>query len=187
MNYPVDMSELPSIAHMNRPQKRAFILRDQLKWLDVKHLDSFLAGIEDPEPPNYKLINGRVYPSFTEITLKETALRLDLGNVLFTDGQRERISRVHFIIENGNCEMSESDALPEKDDDLDSVSIHVFIAKQMIPLFMKKYEAIDNRKCSLNSLRQVARDGVNQQKTRINPGLVRFPSMSISKCGLTVL
>jgi hypothetical protein len=185
MNIPVDLA--PSVAHMNRPQKRAFILRDKLKWLDAKHLDSFLAGMSDPEPPNYRLMNGKLHPPFTEVTLKEDATRLNLGNVIFTRGQHEHISQVYFMIDKGNCEMSESEALPEKDDDLDSVPIHVFIVQQMIPLFMKKYEAIENRKRSLNSLRQAARDGVNRQKVRINPGQVCIPFMSIWKCQLTTL
>jgi hypothetical protein len=187
MNYPVDVSELPSIAHMNRPQKRALILRDQLKFLDTKHLDTFLAGIGDPEPPNYKVVNGRLHPPFSEVTLREGATRLDLGNVQFTEGQREWVSRVHFMIEQGKCEMSESEALPERDDDLNSVTIHSFIVKQMIPLFMKKYEAIDTRKRSLNELRQVARGALSQQKIHINPGKVCNLVLFTYQLHLTVL
>jgi len=172
MNYPADVSEFPSIAHMNRPQKRALILRDQLKFLDTKHLDTFLTGIGDPEPPNYKVVKGRLHPPFSEVRLREGATRLDLGNVLFAEDHCERTSRVHFMIEQGKCEMSESSALPERDDDLNSVPIHVFIARQMISLFVKKYEAIDTRKRSLNELRQVARGALNQQKIQISPGKV---------------
>jgi hypothetical protein len=172
MNYPVDVSELPSIGHMNRPQKRALILRDQLKFLDPKHLDTFLTGIGDPEPPNYKIVNGRLHPPFAEVTLRGGATRLDLGNVRFPGDSCDRTSRVHFMIEQGKCEMSESTALPERDDDLNSVPIHVFIVKQMIPLFMKKYVAIDTRKRSLNELRQVARGALNQHKIQISPGKV---------------
>ena len=173
MNHPVDVSELPSIAHMNRPQKRALILRDQLKFLDTKHLDAFLVGVGDPEPPSYQMINGKLHPPFAEVTLREGATRYDLGNVQFTKDLRDdRVSRVHFMVEQGNCEMSESEALPVRDDSLHSVPIHSFIIAQMIPLFMKKYEAIDTRKRSLNELRQVARNALNQQKIRTSPGKV---------------
>jgi hypothetical protein len=172
MNSPVDLADLPSISHMNRPQKRTLILRDQLKFLDTKHLDTFLTGIGDPEPPNYKVVNGKLHPPFAEIVLKEGATQLDLGNVQFTKNEREWVSRVHLVIAQGKCEMSESDALPIKDDDLNSVSIHAFLVEQMIPLFMKKYEAIDTRKRSLNELRQVARGALSQQKIRISPGKV---------------
>ncbi|KAF2676752.1 hypothetical protein K458DRAFT_379492, partial [Lentithecium fluviatile CBS 122367] len=176
MNHTVDVSELPSVAHMNRPQKRALILRDQLKYLEIKHLDTFLDGISDPEPPNYKLVNGKLLPPFEEVKLREGVHRFDVGNVQFVDGQRERVSRVHFMVDNGNCELSESDALPEVDEDLNSVPIHVFIVKQMIPLFVKKYEAIEARKRTLNDLRKAARNGPRQERIRINAGKVRRSS-----------
>jgi hypothetical protein len=119
--------------------------------------------------------------------LKEGATQLDLGNVQFTKNDREWVSQVHLVIAQGNCEMSESEALPVRDDDLNSVSIHAFLVEQMIPLFMKKYEAIDTRKRSLNELRQVARGALSQQKIRISPGKVRDVGPTTRGRHLTVL
>jgi len=173
MNGLMDIAELPCMAHMNLAQKRVIILRDLLKHLETKHLNTFLVGIEDPEPPNYRCTEGRVHPPLTEITQRESATRLDLGNVIFSkEGQADRVARVHFSIEQGKCEMSESDALPAKDDDLNSVPIHVIIVEQMVELFVNKYKAIDTRKRCLNELRQVARGAASQPMVCISPGKV---------------
>lgn len=179
MNIPIDLSQFPQVAHLNRAQKRALILRDQLKFLDPAHLDTYLDGLDDPEPPAYRLVNGQVQPPLTEITLKEGKDKLDLGNVRFR--RNKQIRRVHLIIENGVCEMRESEAHPEDDANLESVAIECWIAENIIPLFRAKYEAIDMRKHSLNETRCFAYQAANQPRIRTSDGKV------CAKCALDLL
>ena len=65
-----DLTALPSYAHLNRAQRRAFILRDNLKYLDSRHLDTYILGIELPER------NGR-------IQTPKAKLELPFRNCLF--------------------------------------------------------------------------------------------------------
>jgi hypothetical protein len=172
MAQPTDALQLPSYTHLNRAQKRIFIIRDLLKFLDPLHLDTLLEGVADPEPPNYRIINGKVSPPLTEITLKEAATQIDLGNVRFREGTRSVIRRVHLFVEDGNCEMRESEALPEKDDDLDSVPIDVYLIKSTVALFQTKHEAIVSRARQLNEVRKCSFASVQKTNTRVGEGKV---------------
>lgn len=179
----MDVSQLAHISHLNRAQKRALILRDQLKYRDQRHLDTFLIGVVHPEPPVYQRVNGKVHPPLTEVSLKEGATKFDLGNVKFDEGKT--IFRVHLTIEGGHCEMRESEALPLDEDNLDSIPIHQFIAKNMIPLFMVKYEAIHMRKRNINEARHFAYNALNLPKIRFSEGKVRCHN-PVGKVDLTV-
>ncbi|KAF2128406.1 hypothetical protein P153DRAFT_397482, partial [Dothidotthia symphoricarpi CBS 119687] len=147
--------EMTTLTHLNKPQKRALILRDQLRFVDPHHLDSFLDGISNPEPPNYVKIYNKIQPALVEVTLKESATRYDLGNVVFPD-EGNAIYRAHLTVENDRFEMRTEDPLPKDEADLDSVPIHCFIAKSIIPLFKGKVEAIFARRNRINEARRVA-------------------------------
>lgn len=168
MSSSIDLSKLTHLNHLNRSQKRAFILRDQLKFLDAQHLDTFLSGISSPEPPRYQLINGKVQPSLTQVELKEEAVRFDLGNVLFR--KDKSIRTVHLVVEEGSCEVREYAARPQDDADLYSVPIEQYIAMGIVPLFRAKYEAIEARKRMVNETRRYAYHAINQPKPRVGEG-----------------
>ncbi|KAF1957526.1 hypothetical protein CC80DRAFT_592776 [Byssothecium circinans] len=166
MDRPVDV---PSYAHLNRAQKRIFIIRDELKFLDPLHLDTFLSGISEPEPPNFRLTNASVQPPLTDITLKESATQVDLGNVRFREAAKSIVRRVHLYIEDGRCEMRESEALPEEEANLDSVPIDVYLIKSTVTLFQAKFEAVDKRCRQLNEVRKAAYAAAMKTKTPVAP------------------
>lgn len=140
---------------LNKAQKRALILRDQLRYLDPHHLDTFIEGIADEEPPTYTKINGVVRPKLTFVTIKESGTRFDLGNVLLPE-QGNAVHRVYLIVENGQIQMRAEEQLPLDDDVLDSVPIHSFIAKNTVALFKQKFQAIYTKMNKINEARRAA-------------------------------
>jgi hypothetical protein len=151
-------TEAPTFYSLNKSQKRALLLRDSLRYIDVHHLDSFIDGIADPEPPAYKRLNGVLRPPLVMVTLKDTATRFDLGNVHFENdvSGADGIYRAYLTVENGSFQLRTEQALPADEANLDSVPIHVFIARTMVSMFGVKFQAICARKNQINELRQVA-------------------------------
>ena len=158
----MDPMDAPTLNNLNKPQKRALILRDQLRYLDQRHLDTFIEGIAHDEPPAYKRINGTVYPALVMTTLKDTATRFDLGNVHFENDVvlPNGIYRAFLTFENGRFEIRTEDALPADEANLDSVPIHVFIAKNMVHMFEGKFKAVFARMKQVNEVRQAAFNSV---------------------------
>jgi hypothetical protein len=171
----------PTLAKLNKPQKRALILRDQLRYTEAPHLDTFLKGIGREEPPAYKLINGAVYPSLVMVTLKDSAIRFDLGNVHFqTDIILEPgIYHAYLTVENGRFEIRTEEALPEDEANLETVPIIAFIAKNMVPMFEAKFKAIFARMEQVNAIRQAAFDSVNKPVQQFQEGEVRVHLVSV--------
>jgi hypothetical protein len=168
--------DAPTFNSLNKPQKRALILRDQLRYVDTRHLDSFIEGIASDEPPAYKRVHGTVQPSLVMVTLKDSATRFDLGNVHFDnekDAKNNGIYRAYLTVEDGCFELRTEDALPADEENLDSVPIHVFIARTMVPMFENKFKAIFARKEQINAIRQVAFNRTNQQAPQFQEGEVR--------------
>ncbi|KAH7074905.1 hypothetical protein BKA63DRAFT_543594 [Paraphoma chrysanthemicola] len=157
--------DAPTFNSLNKPQRRALILRDELRYVDARHLDNFIESLANPEPPTYKRINGVVYPPLTMVTLKDTATRFDLGNVHFDNDVSlgTGVFRAHLTVEDGRFELRTDDPLPLDDGNISSVAIHVFIAKSMVPLFETKFKAIWARKNQINEIRQVAFNMCSQQ------------------------
>lgn len=168
---PGDLSDVPTLACLNKSQKRALILRDQLRYLEPAHLDTFLSDITADEPPTYKHVNGAVFPPLAQVTIKEEATRFDLGNVQFPEHGGE-IHRTYLTVENGRFEMRTEDALPEDDADIASVGIHRFVAENMFPLFKAKYKAIHARMEKINEARRVAYNMLNHPPARFEDGEV---------------
>jgi hypothetical protein len=166
--------EAPTLNSLNRSQKRALILRDQLRYIDPGHLDTFLEGVLPNEPPAYKRINGTVYPALRMVTLKECATRFDLGNlylvkdVVLEDG----IYHGFLTLENGRIEIRTEEALPLDDVNLDTVPIHFFVGKNMSKLFEDKCRAIFARLSLINEVRQAAYNSVNQPAQQFEEGEV---------------
>ncbi|KAF5844478.1 hypothetical protein GGP41_007547 [Bipolaris sorokiniana] len=159
----------PTFNALNKPQKRALILRDQLRFIDPQHLNGFLEGVSKDEPPTYKKVDGVIQPELTLVTLKAEATHFDLGNVLLAE-EKNAIYRVHLVVENGHIDMRAEDPLPQDDDVLDSVPIHGFIAKGMVPLFRDKFHAIYSRINKINGARQAAYKMANQAPTLVHDG-----------------
>ncbi|KAF2639021.1 hypothetical protein P280DRAFT_508714 [Massarina eburnea CBS 473.64] len=159
----------PSYAHLNPSQKRMFIIRDMLKFLDPEHLDTYLDNLIDSEPPRYRIVNGAVNPPLVEITLKSNASEIDLGNVYFHEPSSGNVvRRVHLFIEDGRCEMKERAAIPEDDDNLYSAPVDVYLIKNTVNMFLDKYKAIVNRCRVLNDLRKCAFGIAKKSKAQID-------------------
>ena len=169
---PGDLSDVPTLACLNKPQKRALILRDQLRYLDPAHLDTFLDGLTTDEPPTYKDINGVVHPPLTQVSIKEEATQFDLGNVQFPE-EGGQTYRAYLTVEDGRFEMRTKDALPLDDADLASVSMHRFVAENMFPLFKAKFQAIHARMEKINEARRVAFNMLDHPPARFEDGEVR--------------
>jgi hypothetical protein len=172
---PGDIGDIPTLAHLNKPQKRALILRDQLRYLEPPHLDTFLDGVTTDEPPTYKTINGAVYPPLAQVTIKEDATRFDLGNVVFPE-EGPATYRAYLTVEEERFEMRTEDALPKDDAELASVAIHRFVAENMFPLFKTKYKAIHARMERINEARRVAYNMLDHPPAKFEEGGVRLMS-----------
>lgn len=170
----MDMNDAPTLSRLNKPQKRALIMRDQLRFDEQHHLDSFIEGIAYNEPPAYKRINGTIYPALVMVTLKDTATRFDLGNVHFENDVilPNGIYRAYLTFENGRFEIRTEDALPADEDNLDCVPIHVFIAKNMVSMFETKFRAIYTRMKQINEIRQAAFNSVQKPVEQFQAGEV---------------
>ncbi|KAJ4302854.1 ATPase of 26S proteasome regulatory subunit 4 [Kalmusia sp. IMI 367209] len=151
MNVPPTEAQMEVIAHLNRGQKRAFLLRDQLRYLEPQHLDTFLGDIAKPEPPSYRRTSSGVQPPFAEVFILDKATSFDLSNVELKD---KSVRRVHLTYEAGVYEWRESEPLPRDEDNLDTVPMNVYVARDMIKLFQTKYEAIHERMQSVNETRR---------------------------------
>ena len=168
---PRDLSNVPTLSGLNKPQKRALILRDQLRYLEPAHLDTFLNGVTADEPPTYQHFNGATYPPLAQVTIKEEATSFDLGNVQFSD-TNGKTYRAYLTVEGGRFEIRTEDALPELDAELASVPIHRFVAENMLPLFKAKYKAIHARMEKINEARRNAYNMMNHPPARFEDGEV---------------
>jgi hypothetical protein len=170
-------TEAPTFYSLNKSQKRALLLRDQLRYTDAHHLDNFIEGVGDPEPPAFKRSNGAIYPPLVMVTLKDSAAQFDLGNVRFENDASgaNGIYRAYLSVENGSIELRTEQALPADEANLDSIPIHVFIARTMVSMFEAKFKAIWARKSQINELRQVAFEMTGQPVEGFQEGEVRRP------------
>ncbi|KAJ4341559.1 hypothetical protein N0V95_007177, partial [Ascochyta clinopodiicola] len=166
---PGDISDIPTLACLNKPQKRALILRDQLRYLEPAHLDTFLDGVTADEPPTYRSVNGNVWPPLAQITIRESATRFDLGNVQFPE-EGGKTHRAWLTVEDERFEMRTEEPLPKDDTELASVSIHRFVAENMFPLFKTKYKAIHARMEKINEARRVAYNMLNHPPAKFEEG-----------------
>jgi hypothetical protein len=161
----------PTFNALNKSQKRALILRDQLRFVDPQHLNGFLEGVSNDEPPTYIKNNGVIKPELTLVTLKEEATRFDLGNVLLPE-VNNAIYRVYLVVEDGQIQMRAEDPLPQNEDVLDSLPIHGFIARGIVPLFRDKFQAIFSRMNKINEARRTAYNMANQTPASFQEGEV---------------
>ena len=79
---------------MNKAQKRAISLNQDLNNLHTDHLHSFIDGLEPAEPPTYRFFQGVIQPPLVKVTLKEGARSYDFGNVIYSQSQEVNIKHV---------------------------------------------------------------------------------------------
>ncbi|KAJ4379292.1 hypothetical protein N0V86_005337 [Didymella sp. IMI 355093] len=166
---PGNIGDVPTLSSLNKSQKRALILRDQLRYFEPAHLDTYLEGITADEPPTYKNCNGTVYPPLTQVTIRNDATRFDLGNVQFPE-EGGVTYRAYLTVEDGRFEMRTVDPLPKDEAELASVSIHRFVAENMFPLFKAKYKAIHARMEKINEARRVAYNMLDHPPAKFESG-----------------
>ncbi|KAH4938746.1 hypothetical protein HBI46_125740 [Parastagonospora nodorum] len=186
--------EAPTFHSLNKAQKRALMLRDQLRWTDIPHLNEFICGLSDNEPPAYKRINGAVYPPLVMVTLRPSATRYDLGNVHFdtaSDQGPAGIYRAYLTVEDDTFELRTEDALKPDEANLETVPIHSFIAKTMVGLFEAKFRTIWERKNKINQLRrsafEIASKAPVEEAFRVGQTLSRLDPERAAQNGSTAL
>ena len=163
--------EAPTFSALNKPQRHAFILRDQLRFVDSQHLNEFLDGVSNDEPPTYTKVNGAIKPPLTLVTLKEEAKRFDLGNVYLPE-ENNNVHHVYLVVEDGHIQMRAEDPLPQDEDILDSCPIHGFIARGIVPLFKEKFQLIHARMNRINESRRAAYNMPNEAPALFHEGEV---------------
>ncbi|KAF2847328.1 hypothetical protein T440DRAFT_212839 [Plenodomus tracheiphilus IPT5] len=161
--------EAPTFNSLNKPQKRALILRDKLRWYDPQHLDSFIEGLANPEPPHYKKINGITKPDLILVKLKDSASHFDLGNVIFPD-EDKGILHAYLALEDGKVEMHTEEALSQSDQNINHIAIHGFIASTMVPMFKDKIGLIMARINKFNDVRRAAYNSPTAVPVHIGSG-----------------
>ncbi|KAF2012701.1 hypothetical protein BU24DRAFT_494659 [Aaosphaeria arxii CBS 175.79] len=151
-------------AHFNRAQLRTQTMKEELKNVEPTHLDMFLSGIANREPPIYQIIDGKVQPPLATVIIKEDANRYDFGNVSLCEEAGGGVHHVWVTIENGHAEAHVKEPLPRDPGDLltavilDSVFVHLF------ELWKQKYEAIQLHARQVNEARSVAHHAANMQR-----------------------
>lgn len=151
MNVDLAPVQLEAFNHLNRAQKRAFILRDQLKYTEPHHLDIFIDGICNPEPPAYKRTGSGMQPPYVAVTIKESAKSFDLSNV---ELKNKQIKRIILKFVGDQFEIHDAEEIPKDDNNIDSIPINYMVARSMLPQFKAKIEAIHGRIQVINEMRQ---------------------------------
>jgi hypothetical protein len=163
-------------SYLNAAQNRAQTIKEELKRRDIDHLHSFIDGISDPEPPNYRKINGIVQPPLTMVTLKEGASNYHVGNVRFGEEDND-IQDVTLGVNTGEVEIHLNDALPEDSRNPLSVPVLDAVIVDLVPLWAEKYKAIKERVMQINDVRTFTHNCPNQPQPRLTYGKV---SLTIS-------
>lgn len=161
-----------SHSHLNSAQTRAQDLLEDLKNLDLDHLQSFMEGVCDPEPPAYKKVNGKIEPPLAKITLREGANVYRLGNVV--NPEDNSIYNADCVVENNKLELLASEPLPQEPSGLLSHPIIDEVMSQLIDHWGEKFKAIKQRIAQLNDLRTQAYNSPNQPGTRLSYGKVSY-------------
>jgi hypothetical protein len=157
-------------SHLNGAQSRAQKIKDELKTLDLDHLQSFLEGINDPEPPNYRKVNGIIEPPLLKVTLKESATSYQVGNVDFASANH--IRAVTLVVNNGQAEIEVHDPLPKNPENPLSIPILDAVVLDLFPLWDAKHKAIKHRMTQINDVRAYAHNCPNQPELRLTYGKV---------------
>lgn len=171
-------------SHLNSSQIRAQSIMEDLKNHDLDHLQSFFDGLADPEPPNYRKINGKTEPKLEKVTLKQDAKTYQVGNVLFCEDNS--IQYVYLKEENGEMEAFTSDPLPKDRNDQLSTSILDSILVDLIPLWNEKFKAIKRRLTQINDLRSYAHNTPNSPEPHLRHGKVSPISVQRKSFGKSI-
>ncbi|KAF2652324.1 hypothetical protein K491DRAFT_760415 [Lophiostoma macrostomum CBS 122681] len=155
-------------SHLNSSQLRVQSIKEELKNHNVLHLETFIDGINDPEPPDYRKVNGKIQPSLAQVTLKDGAKKYDMGNVFFSEDSST--SRVMLAMERGEVEAYRLDPHPKDPNNPLSSSILDNIFVSLLPLWKAKYEAIIRRMDSINQVRVYAHNAPHQPEKKFSYG-----------------
>ncbi|KAF2112009.1 hypothetical protein BDV96DRAFT_165032 [Lophiotrema nucula] len=151
---------------LNKAQKRAISLHQDLNNLHPDHLHSFINGIEPTEPPNYRLVQGVIQPRLDKVTLKAGAESYEIGNVIYNIGQGVEIRRVTIRVEKGSFKVKKDEKLPEDEGNLLSHPIQRFVAQEAGELWKIKYQAIVDTMDHINAVRTFAYNLPQQPRRR---------------------
>ncbi|KAF2273856.1 uncharacterized protein EI97DRAFT_480032 [Westerdykella ornata] len=157
-------------SHLNTAQSRVHAMKADLQNFDTDHLQSFLDGISDPEPPDYRKVNGKVVPSLQKVTLKESANKYHIGNVLFTVELPNEVQDVSLLVQKGEVDVFMDDPIPKDPNNPLSYPILDSIFMDLIPLWGAKYKAIKQRMVQINDVRAYAHNAPNQPEPRLSYG-----------------
>ncbi|ORY17637.1 hypothetical protein BCR34DRAFT_22783 [Clohesyomyces aquaticus] len=151
---------------LNRCQIRSRNVLQSLQNLHPDHLDTFLEGVGEIEPPRYQFLNGAVRPPLTLVDYKESAKTYDFGNVFLEDSTLCRI--VLQVEDNGKFSRHQKEPLDRSQDNPLATPLPGYLIKDFTKHWKAKFEAIKERKAHINSVRQYAHHDFSQKTKRSN-------------------
>ncbi|KAF2004423.1 hypothetical protein P154DRAFT_572081 [Amniculicola lignicola CBS 123094] len=141
-------------------QQRAQSMKDELNNRGITHLDTFLHGVSEIEPPRYHWVKKQIQPPLVQAEFKEEATKYEIGNVLFPKGN---IQRVVFHVKDGKCESHSSDDTIEGEDNALHIAVPLFVARDLKHLWEQKYQAITDHRDHINATRSLAYNDLKQK------------------------
>jgi hypothetical protein len=168
------------IKYLNRAQKRAQAIKDELQQLDSDHLDTFIDGVEAIEPPKYRRVGAKIVPDLLKVNLKKGAETYNIGNVYFQEANE--VKNVNFRIDTATrkLKVDRSDRLPKEGGNFLAVPIYQFVAQEFVQFWKVKYQRIVEHRDVINEKRQLARNLFSQLPRRSVDGKVTHPCSFLS-------
>ncbi|KAF2474088.1 uncharacterized protein BDR25DRAFT_385548 [Lindgomyces ingoldianus] len=147
-------------SHLNRSQIRAQHISEDLQNFHVDHLNTFIEGVSDPEPPKYQYVKGEIQPPLAEVSIKEEGMIYDFGNVFFE--KDHTIRRVKANVENGKAHIQQSEQLPRDDNNSLTIPVAQFVVSNLYKVWKAKHQEIAMRKDNINAVRAYAHSLLKQ-------------------------
>lgn len=147
--------------HLNRAQKRAQAIKTELQQLDSDHLNTFIDGVGDIEPPKYRRVGAKIVPDLAMVDLKQGVETYNIGNVYFQEADELRNVNFRIDLATKTFKIDRRDRLPKDQGSL-AIPILQSVAQEFIPLWKVKYQRIIEQKDIINEIRRLARNVFNQ-------------------------
>jgi hypothetical protein len=159
--------------YLNRAQKRAHAIKDELHQLDSDHLDTFIDGIANFEPPKYRRVGANIVPDLVMVDLKKGAEIYNIGNVYYHHANEIKNVSLHIELPTRKFKIVRSERLPNDERNFLATPIHQFVAQEFVSLWKAKYQRIVEHRDLINETRKYAHHLLSQPPRRSVNGKVR--------------
>jgi len=160
--------------YFNRAMKRIQSIKDELTNLEFDHLNTFLEGVCEIEPPKYRHVNGKIQPDLVMVKRKDKTFTYDFGNIYYES--TDEIQHVKFWMDNGTFKARRSERLPKDENVFLSIPIHRSVAQDIVPLYRMKHQRISEYMDYINDRRRMAYN-LPIQKVRLSVNGKVSPTM----------